>query len=98
MTLGLPPAEFWDITLREADVILRAAAERHHNLKVIEDGRVYSLAVLMSFAVNDPKNMPKMDKVFPSGRPKKPKTPEQMVAALREWSATMDAIRGVSGG
>ena len=98
MTLGLPPKDFWGVTLREVDVILRAAADRHHNLKEIEDGRAYSLAVLMSFAVNDPKKMPKMDKVFPSGRPRKQQSPEEMLALMRQWVETSQALEAKPNG
>lgn len=97
MTFGLPPAEFWTVTLREADVLLRAATDRHHRMKQIEDGRAYSLAFLISFAVNDPKKMPKFEKVFPDVRPKPAKTPEEMLAVMRQWVETVKAVEGRDG-
>lgn len=99
MTLGLPPAEFWDVTLREADVILRAAGEREHRQKRLADGRAYSLAQLISYSVNDPKRMPRFDKVFPdTSRKKQAQSAEEIHALMLDWVETMNAMKGETDG
>lgn len=98
MGLGLPAPEFWAITLREADVILRASADRQVRAKRIEDGRTYTLAGLISYAVNDPRNMPRFDRVFPDGKPKKQQTPAEMWAAMKGWAQAMKAAEAARNG
>ena len=85
------------MTLREAAVIMLAASEREARLKRIDDGRVYSLAYLVSFAVNDPKRMPKFDKVFPDGKPKPAQDPEEIWAAMQAWGDMIQAVEGQDG-
>lgn len=97
MGIGLAPADFWDITLREAAVIMLAASEREARLKRIDDGRVYSLAYLVSFAVNDPKRMPKFEKVFPDGKPKPAQSPDEIWAAMEAWCDMIQAAEGQDG-
>ena len=73
------------MTLREAAVVMQAASDREARLKRVEDGRAYSLAYLVSFAVNDPKRMPKFDKVFPDGKPKPAQDPDEIWASMQAW-------------
>ena len=54
-------------------------------MKRIEDGRAYSLAYLVSFAVNDPKRMPRYEKVFPDGKPKPAQDPDEIWASMQAW-------------
>ena len=74
-----------------------AASEREAHLKRIEDGRAYSLAYLVSFAVNDPKRMPKFDKVFPDGKPKPAQDPEEIWAAMQAWGDMLQAAEARDG-
>lgn len=97
MGLGLPAPEFWTITLCEVDVIMRAAADRAMRQKRLDDGRTYTLAQLVVYAVNDPKRMPKFEKVFPTGKERR-MSPEESLAAMRAWvdaaQAAMEGKRG----
>jgi hypothetical protein len=90
--LGLPAPEFWGITLREADVVMRAEADRQMRAKRIGDGRTYTLAQLVSYSVNDPKRMPRFDKVFPDGKARARQTPEEIHALMTEWVETSRAL------
>ena len=85
------------MTLREAAVVMQAASDREARLKRIDDGRVYSLAYLVSFAVNDPKRMPKFDKVFPDGKPKPAQTPDEIWASMQAWADMMKAAEAADG-
>ena len=85
------------MTLREAAVIMQAASDREARLKRIDDGRVYSLAYLVSFAVNDPKRMPKFDKVFPDGKLKPAQSPDEIWALMEAWCDMMQATEGQDG-
>ncbi len=76
---------------------MRAAAERQVAAKRIEDGRVYTLAQLISYSVNDPKKMPRFDKVFPDGRPRRQQSPEEMLALMRQWVETTQALGARNG-
>ena len=80
------------MTLREAAVVMQAASDREARLKRIEDGRAYSLAYLVSFAVNDPKRMPKFDKVFPDGKPKPAQDPDEIWASMQAWGDMMQEV------
>lgn len=94
MTAGQDPQTFWTVTPREAGIILAGAAARDLHQRRHQQGLVYTMAVLASFAANDPKKMPKFDKVFPDAAPKKAQTPEEMLAAMREWVAVMATAQG----
>lgn len=85
------------MTLREADVVMRAAAERQVAAKRIEDGRIYTLAQLISYSVNDPKKMPRFDKVFQDGRPRRQQSPEDMLVLMRQWVETTQALGARNG-
>lgn len=98
MSLGLPAPEFWEITLAEADVIMRAAVARQVRQKSLDDGRAYTLAQLITYAVNDPRRMPKFDKVFPDGRPRKVQSPEAIWAAMEDWVTVMQAAEARTDG
>ena len=74
-----------------------AASEREARLKRIEDGRAYSLAYLVSFAVNDPKRMPRYEKVFPDGKPKPAQDPEEIWAAMQAWGDMLQAAEARDG-
>lgn len=92
MGLDLPAPEFWTITLREADVIMRAAVERQFRQKRMDDGRTYTLAQLIIYSVNNPNKMPKFEKAFPDGRPRKRQSPEEMLALMRQWVETAQVM------
>ena len=85
------------MTLREAAVVMQAASDREARLKRVEDGRVYSLAYLVSFAVNDPKRMPKFDKVFPDGKPKPAQDPDEIWALMQAWGDMIQAAEARDG-
>lgn len=76
---------------------MRAAVERQVAAKRIEDGRVYTLAQLISYSVNDPKKMPRFDKVFPDGRPRRQQSPDEMLALMRQWVETTQAMGARNG-
>jgi hypothetical protein len=86
------------VTLSEADVIMRAAADRQMRDKRVEDGRTYTLAQLVAYSVNDPKKMPRFDKVFPDGRLRKQQSPEEMLALMRQWVETSQALEAKPNG
>lgn len=96
--LGLPAPDFWEVTLREANVVMRAAVERQAAAKIIEDGRCYTLAQLFSYSVNDPKKMPRFDKVFPDGKPSKQQSPEEILALMLDWVETASALEASKNG
>ncbi len=85
------------MTLREAAVVMQAASDREARLKRVEDGRVYSLAYLVSFAVNDPKRMPKFDKVFPDGKPKPAQDPDEIWTSMQAWGDMMQEVEARDG-
>ena len=85
------------MTLREAAVVMQAASDREARLKRVEDGRVYSLAYLVSFAVNDPKRMPKFDKVFPDGKPKPAQDPDEIWESMQAWGDMLQAAEARDG-
>jgi hypothetical protein len=76
---------------------MRSAADRALRQKRLDDGRAYTLAQLVTYAVNDPKRMPKFEKVFPTGKEKR-LSPEESLAAMRAWvdaaQAVMEGERG----
>ena len=78
--------------MAEAEVIMRAEAGRQMRAKRIEDGRVYTLAQLISYSVNDPKRMPRFDKVFPDGTARARQSPEEMLALMLQWVETTKAM------
>lgn len=92
MGLGLAAPDFWGVTLREADVIMRAAADRQMRAKRLDDGRTYTLAQLISYSVNDPKKMPRFDKVFPDGKAPQRQTPDEIMALMMQWVETTKAL------
>lgn len=54
----------------------------------MQAGLVYTLAHLVAFSVNDPKKMPKFEKVFPDPSGKtKVQSPQEMMAAMDAWVA-----------
>lgn len=71
---------------------MRAATERQAQAGRIEDGRTYTLAQLIVWAVNDPKRMPRFEKVFPDGRPKRRQSPEEMLALMTQWVETAKSM------
>jgi hypothetical protein len=76
---------------------MRAAADRALRQKRLDDGRTYTLAHLVAYAVNDPKRMPKFEKVFPSGKEKR-LSPEESLAAMKAWvDAAQAATEGERG-
>ena len=79
-------------------MIMRAAADRQMRDKRVEDGRTYTLAQLISYSVNDPKKMPRFDKVFPDGRPRKQQSPDEMLALMRQWVETSQALEAKPNG
>jgi len=85
------------MTLREAAVVMQAASDREARLKRVEDGRAYSLAYLVSFAVNDPKRMPNFDKVFPDGKPKPAQDPGEIWASMQAWGDMMQEAEARDG-
>jgi hypothetical protein len=88
---GLPPDQFWHTTPAEMSAMQAGVMDRmQHDLRV-QQGLIYTHAVLMGPAINAPKRMPKFNKVFPDRRNSKPQTGEQMLAALRSWSKGLQA-------
>ena len=77
---------------------MRAAADRQMREKRIDDGRTYTLAQLISYSVNDPKKMPRFDKVFPDGRLRKQQSPEEMLALMRQWVESSQALEAKPNG
>jgi hypothetical protein len=99
VSAGLPASEFWDVTPREAGVILKGIVDRERRQLRIQQGLVYSLAELMKFAVNDPNKMPKFDKVFPDpDRKQKAKSDDEIWAAMSAWADAMRLAEGQSDG
>jgi hypothetical protein len=82
---GLSPGEFWDITPREAGVILDGARDREWREIRTQQHLVYSMAVLMSYAVNAPAKMPKFDRAFPDRTPKPPQDPDEIYREMMAW-------------
>lgn len=74
---------------------MRGTLDHELRQKRLADARTYSLAYLISYAVNDPQKMPRFDKVFPDG-PNRPQTDEEMLAAMREWVDVAQAVKGVA--
>ncbi|WP_235932967.1 hypothetical protein [Paragemmobacter ruber] len=70
------------MTPREMQVMMKGAAEGFRR----DQGLTYSLAQLVGWAVNNPKEMPKFEKVFPDRKPKPAQTPDQLYAAMRAWT------------
>ncbi len=72
---------------------MRATVERAVRAKRLDDGRTYTLAQLISYSVNDPKKMPRFDKVFPdAGQTKKPQTADEIHALMVSWVAMAEAM------
>ena len=74
-------------------VILRGARDRIQREAEQAKRMVYAQAVLNSHAYHAPKKMPDYDRFFGAGLVVKggPQTPEQMMSALRDWSALASA-------
>lgn len=53
----------------------------------------YSLARLVGIAVNDPKKMPKFDKVFPDRHPKPAQSDGDILSAMKRWTDVIEAAR-----
>lgn len=77
---------------------MRAAVERQVRQKRLDDGRFYTLAQLISYSVNDPKKMPKFDKVFPDGKPKPVQSADDIWAAMTVWADAMQAAEAARNG
>ncbi|MDR7125499.1 hypothetical protein [Pseudotabrizicola sp. 4114] len=90
---GLPSGEFWPITPGEITVILRGARDRIQREAEIAKRLVYAQAVLNSHAWHGPRRMPDFDRFFGTARApgSARQTPEQMMNALRDWSAKVSA-------
>jgi hypothetical protein len=76
---------------------MRAAVERQYRQKRLDDGRFYTLAQLVTYAVNDPKKMPKFDKAFPDGKPKPVQSADEIWAAMTAWADVMQAAEAANG-
>jgi hypothetical protein len=71
---------------------MRAEADRQMRAKRIDDGRIYTLAQLVSYSVNDPRKMPAFGKVFPDGRPRKGQSADDMLSAMTAWVQSVKAM------
>jgi len=60
--LGLPYDDFWRLSLRECDLILSETLARQKADTKAKRVLQQEMAHLMSFAVNDPKNLPDFTK------------------------------------
>lgn len=71
---------------------MRAEADRQMRAKRLDDGRTYTLAQLIAYSVNDPRRMPRFDKVFPDGKARERQTPEEIHALMVQWVETSKAL------
>lgn len=74
-------------------MILKGAAARDHRDARYQQGLSYSLARLLVWSFHDPKKMPKFDKVFPDGRPKPAQSDAEILAAMKQWTAAIEAAK-----
>lgn len=72
-------------------IVLRGVAARRKREFREQCHLAYSAAVLHSFAVHNPKQMPAFDKAFPDSTPKPAKTPDQIMAIMEAWTARAGA-------
>lgn len=93
MAAGLSPGEFWKVTPREVQVILRGVADRIRAEVKRDQGRIYAQAVLNHHAFHARK-VPGFDVFFGQ---KRAQSPEEMMAALRDHGARVAAagLKGV---
>lgn len=77
---------------------MRAAIDREVRAKRLQDGRTYTLAQLIAYSANDPKRMPRFEKVFPDGKPKKAQSADEIHALMVSWVDTMQAMTGAQDG
>lgn len=89
--LDLDPALFWDVTPREAAVIMQARhdrieADRRHDRQL-----TYVGARLASYAHHNPRKMPGYERVFPE--PRQAQSPEEIMAKLKSYTGALAARR-----
>lgn len=82
MRAGLDPSQFWELTFREIDVILAGAADRRR-----DENNGHAWLAWHIEALHRQKKLPRLDRLLDMGTPRR-KTPEQMKAILRAWTAT----------
>ena len=88
MEAGLDPAQFWQLTLREIQVIIDAAArrlQREHEMTAWHAWTTASLGRL--------KRIPPLRKILPKGM-KRQQTAEEMQAIALAWHARLTGSRG----
>lgn len=89
MAHAMDPARFWSATPREIQVCLRGAQERLYRELRQSQAIAFSQAMLVIRGWHDPKTLPPFTKAFPDPRApaRVEQSPQDMLAALRRWSA-----------
>lgn len=70
---------------------MQGAQDRDRDQLRMQQRLVYSQAILIGFAMGNPKKMPSFDAAFPDGRPKQPMTPDQILVSMQQWCARLGA-------
>jgi hypothetical protein len=87
VTAGQDPSGFWQITPREAMVILDGADARDRTQMRMGQAIAWATAQLVMIGMNAPKKFPKFDKAFPDPEARrKIQSPDEMWAAMESWA------------
>lgn len=95
MSVGLAPSEFWSATPREVAAIQKGAVARIEREAQHDRHMVYAQAVLNRSAWRA-KRMPRFDEVFRAPRQKQ--SAQEMMSAMRAWTAALAVKEGENGG
>lgn len=77
------------MTPREAEAIFKGAQARDGAALRQAQALAYSHAVLIAHGYHNPKRMPSFDQAFPGLEAKASETPDQMMAAMMQWTAVL---------
>ena len=78
---------FWQITPREAMVILEGADARDRTQMRMNQAMAWATAQLVMIGFHDPKKFPKFDKAFPDPAARRvTQAPDDIWAAMERWA------------
>ncbi len=84
---------FWQITPREAMVILEGADARDMTQMRLSQAMVWATAQLVAVGFHNPKNFPKFDKAFPGAKAdREPQSDDAIFAAMDRWVAKTELV------
>jgi hypothetical protein len=67
-------------------IMRKGALDGRRQALEMQQGLAYSTAVLIAIAVNNPKKLPSFEKAFPSGRPKRQMSADEIMRNMQAWT------------